>query len=277
MTPEASHASLTIFVIVLAIVVVMWTVVLFVRREQRRKLYTAPFPDAWIDILKRNLPPYPALSAEEQLRLHGTINVLLGMTHFEGCGELELTDEIRVTIAAHACMLLLNRTAAVYPGLRTILVYPSTYVAGKKGLFTNESPGSVRLGESWNSGVVVLAWNSVKGGATNFDDGHNVTLHEFAHQLDQADGEADGAPGLEDRSSYRTWAKVLSREYKALRKRSKKGRRTVMDSYGATNPAEFFAVATETFFEKPKQMKKKHAELYEELKQYYKTDPLNWE
>ena len=190
---------------------------------------------------------------------------------FEGCGGLELTDEMRVLIAAQACLLLLNRPAAVYPRLKTILVYPSTYVAGGQ-----DQPKSVRLGESWGAGVVVLAWNSVKGGATNFNDGQNVTLHEFAHQLDQADGAADGAPDLASRSAYRTWAQVLSREYQTLRKWKKKGRRTVLNKYGATNPAEFFAVATETFFEKPRQMKKKHPELYEELKRYYRTEPLDW-
>jgi Mlc titration factor MtfA (ptsG expression regulator) len=254
-----------------------WGMLQVARREQRRKCYAAPFPDDWVEILNRNLPPYAALSGEERQRLHGTIQVLLGTKHFEGCGGLELTDEIRVTIAAHACMLLLNRNTAVYPRLKTVLVYPSTYIAGKKGLFNDEKPDSVRLGESWTSGVVVLAWNSVKGGAVNFDDGQNVTVHEFAHQLDQEDGTADGAPTLEDRSSYRSWARVLAGEYKALCKRTRKGRRTVMNPYGATNPAEFFAVATETFFEKPQQMQKKHAELYEELKRYYKTDPLTWE
>jgi Mlc titration factor MtfA (ptsG expression regulator) len=101
-----------------------------------------------------------------------------------------------------------------------------------------------------------------------------VVLHEFSHQLDQEDGVADGAPILEHRASYVTWARVLGEEYEALRK--KRRRKTVMRKYGATNPAEFFAVATEAFFEKPKQMKKKHPELYDELRDYYKLDPLGW-
>jgi Mlc titration factor MtfA (ptsG expression regulator) len=242
------------------------------RNARRREWLAAPFPDAWAAILETTLPPYPALSNDERRRLHGTINVFLGEKHFEGCGGLELTDEMRVTIAAQACMLLLNRPAPVYPKLRTVLVYPSTYVADRE-----DGGTSVRLGESWNLGVVVLAWNSVKGGAANFSDGHNVTLHEFAHQLDQEDGAGDGAPILETRSAYRTWAEVLTREYRALRKQVSKGRRTVMDRYGATNPAEFFAVATETFFEKPRQLQKKHPELYDELKGYYHTDPLAWD
>jgi len=258
-------------------VVAVWVMRLRARRARRRRLLAAPFPDAWARVLGRNLPPYAALSREERQRLHGTVNVLLDEKRFEGCGGLELTDEIRVTIAAQACMLLLNRSDAVYQRLSTVLVYPSTYVASGKGLFGEDEQESVRLGESWRTGVVVLAWDSVKGGAANFNDGRNVTLHEFAHQLDQEDGVADGAPLLESRSAYRTWARVLSREYEALRGRAERGRRTVINEYGATDPAEFFAVATETFFEKPRQLHRKHPKLYEELKHYYRTDPLAWE
>ena len=181
-----------------------------------------------------------------------------------------MTDEIKVTIAAQASMLLLNRRPTYFPKLRTILVYPHTYVAKQNGR------DSVRLGESWQNGPVVLTWDSVKGGARNVRDGKNVVLHEFSHQLDQEDGSADGAPILESRSCYATWARVLSAEYDRLRAKKKKFRRSVLNKYGATNPAEFFAVATEAFFEKAKQMKKKNPELYEELKTYYKLDPLEW-
>lgn len=241
------------------------------RRARRRRLLTAPFPTAWREVLEHSLPPYPLLTDQERDRLHGTIRVFLDEKRFEGCGGLDLTDEMRVTIAAQACLLLLNRPVPVYPKLRTVLVYPDTFVAKDQG-----GNRSARLGESWGLGVVVLAWNSVRGGAANFDDGANVTLHEFAHQLDQEDGAADGAPLLETRSAYRTWARILSREYKALQRRATKGRRSVMDAYGATNPAEFFAVATETFFEKPQQLLNKHPDLYGELKAYYRTDPQQW-
>lgn len=196
--------------------------------------------------------------------------------NFEGCGGLTLDEEIKITIAAQACMLLLNRKSKCYPRLQTILVYPSTYVAGKKGLFSQEDNESVRLGESWNTGVIVLAWDSVRKGGVNFDDGHNVTLHEFAHQLDQEDGSADGAPILGRMSAYSAWATVLSKEYEELKLKKEKGRKSLMDKYGATNPAEFFAVATETFFEKPEQLKEKHPELYDELHSFYNVNPENW-
>ena len=124
--------------------------------------------------------------------------------------------------------------------------------------------------------MVVLSWHDVVHGAACVRDGQNLVLHEFAHQLDQEDGSADGAPILEERSHYLAWARVLSEEYEDLQEAAEKRRKTVLDKYGATNPAEFFAVATECFFEKPRQLSRKHPELYEELKRYYRQDPLEF-
>lgn len=248
------------------------------RRARRKHLLTTPFPQAWIEVIQKNVPLYNRLPDSLKEQLHGLVHVFLAEKDFEGCGGLEITEEIKVTIAAQACMLLLNRKTTYFPKLHTILVYPHTYVAK-----TISSDGririddqSVRLGESWQNGPVVLSWNSVTGGTMNVSDAQNVVLHEFAHQLDQEDGAADGAPILERRSRYAEWARVLSAEYEALQKKKKKRRRSVMNKYGATNPAEFFAVVTETFFEKPRQMKKKHPDLYEELRDYYKLDPVEW-
>ncbi len=248
------------------------------RRARRRRLLALPFPETWRQIVERNVPLYHRLPETLQQQLHGFIHIFLHEKRFDGCAGQEIDDEIRVTIAAQACMLLLNRKTTYFPKLRTILVYPHTYVAK-----TLSSDGrvrvdrdSVRLGESWQNGPVVLAWDSVTGGTSNITDARNVVLHEFAHQLDQEDGVADGAPILERRSAYVAWARVLGQEYATLQKSKKARRRSVMNKYGATNPAEFFAVATETFFEKPKQMQKRHPELYDELRDYYQLDPLEW-
>jgi Mlc titration factor MtfA (ptsG expression regulator) len=216
------------------------------------------------------------MSETHKMQLFGYMQIFLAEKKFEGCGGLELTEEIEVTIAAQASMLLLGRDSKVYPRLKTILVYPHTYQGGRKGLFGGDNGAGARLGESWESGVVVLAWDSVKGGARNFEDGHNVTFHEFAHQLDQEDGAADGAPILAERSAYATWARVFNHEYEALVELTERGKTDTMDRYGATNPAEFFAVATETFYEKPRQLKARHPKLYEELQYYYKADPTDW-
>ncbi len=226
---------------------VVWAIKFFVsarRQQKRRALLSTPFPSEWAAILKRNLPPYQKISPQLQQQLHDYIRIFISEKSFEGCGGLTLTDEIKVTIAAQACLLLEE---------------------------------SVRLGESWQHGTVVLAWDSVKRGALNYQDGHNVVMHEFAHQLDQEDGSADGAPILEMLSAYSAWSRTFSEEYEVLQNKALKGRKSVMDKYGATNPAEFFAVATETFFEKPAQLKKKHPELYQELQGFYKVDPAEWE
>jgi len=248
------------------------------KRLHRRHVRSRPFPDTWREILERNVPAYSMLSEDLRRQLHGLVNVFVDEKRFEGCGGLEVTDEIKVTIAAQACMLLLNRQTRIYPTLSAVLVYPEAYrartlVAVGGQLAETES---VRLGESWSRGAVVLAWDDVLSGVRDFRDGHNVVLHEFAHQLDQENGHSDGAPILEQRSSYVTWARVLGNEYKRLRDRVARHRRTLLDGYGATAPAEFFAVATETFFEKAAQMQDKRPELYEELKAYYNLDPAAW-
>jgi Mlc titration factor MtfA (ptsG expression regulator) len=246
------------------------------KRRRRERLKAAPFPPEWEQIIHKNVPLYDRLSEADRREVQGHINVFLAEKHFEGCGGLTLTDEIKVTIAAQACLLLLHRDTNYYRRLVTILVYPSAYTA--KGVeplgggFVLEGEEG-RLGEAWTDGVVVLSWDDVRAGASDIKDGHNVVLHEFAHQLDQEDGVADGAPILDHGSRYVAWARVLGTEYEQLRQSSRKGKKSVLDRYGATKPAEFFAVATECFFEKPTQMKRKHPELYEELKDYYQQDP----
>ena len=257
-------------------IVIAWSIYRHAaRRARRAKLLTQPIPPQWQAILEKNIPLYARLPEELKTQLQGLINVFLAEKTFEGCSGQEITDQVRVTIAAQACLLLLNRPTRYYPKLKTVYVYPSSYVASE--LKTNGLIGpQARQGESWQNGPVVLAWNSVTGGAQNITDGQNVVFHEFSHRLDQEDGNADGAPILESRNCYGSWAVVLSTEYKALQSKAKKYRRSVLRRYGATHPAEFFAVATEAFFEKPKQMKKRHPDLYDELKQYYKVDPIEW-
>jgi Mlc titration factor MtfA (ptsG expression regulator) len=248
----------------------------YFKRRRRERLKAAPFPPEWDRILRKNVPLYGRLGEADRKELQGHIEVFLAEKHFEGCGGLALSDEIKVTIAAQACLLLLHRETDVYHRLITILVYPHAYVARSLepigGGVVLEGT-TARLGEAWTDGVVVLSWDDVRAGAADIHDGHNVVLHEFAHQLDQEAGAADGAPVLEHRSQYVTWARTLGAEYERLRQDAASGRRSVLDEYGATNPAEFFAVATECFFEKPISLRRKHPELYEELKRFYRQDP----
>lgn len=248
----------------------------FFKRRRRDRLRAAPFPAAWLEIIEKNFPFYRGLPEADRRELQGHIRVFLAEKTFEGCGGLEITEEIRVTVAAQACLLLLHRETDYYPRLYSILVYPGAYmvraVESLGGGFVLEGDQG-RLGEAWRDGVVVLAWDAVQAGAADMGDGENLVLHEFAHQLDHEDGSGDGAPILPRRSRYVAWARVLGAEYERLRQDSRRGRKSVLDEYGATKPAEFFAVATECFFEKPAQMRKKHPELYEELKEFYQQDP----
>jgi Mlc titration factor MtfA (ptsG expression regulator) len=262
-----------------ALVLAGMAAAVLVPRHRLKRAIEAPFPQEWVEIVERNIQVYRNLPGDLRQQLRRLIKQFLHQKHFTGAAGLEITDEIRVTIAAEACMLLLNRHTGVYPSLKYIIVYPAAFVVdrpqggidgtvqhGRKGL----------LGESWSNGKVILAWDHVLHGSRNFADGQNVVLHEFAHQLDSASGSTNGAPILTGDNCLRTWAATLSGEFEDLQHDAWRGRRSIMDHYGATSPAEFFAVATETFFEKPVQMRKHHAELFEVLKCYYRVDPVEW-
>jgi MtfA peptidase len=249
----------------------------FWTKRRRAELRGRPLSPAFRGIVERNVPYVRRLCEADQRELEGLVHVFLDEKSFEGCGGLVIDDEIRVTIAAQACVLLLHRENDMYPNLDAILVYPGAYRATtrrEEGGVVIESEG-VRLGESWTRGTVVLAWDSVRRGAARPGDGHNVVMHEFAHQLDGEDGSMDGAPDLGDGSSYRAWAAALGAEYNELIERLHAGLSSDIDAYGATNPCEFFAVVTELFFERPASLKKRHPELYAELRGFYDQDPAS--
>jgi MtfA peptidase len=242
------------------------------RRAELRKEALSPSERA---IVAKNVPYAAKLDESDRNELEGLVRVFLAEKSFEGCGGLELTEEMKVTIAAQACLLLLHRENDMYPGVEAILVYPGAYRAPTtraEGGIVIESE-QARLGESWTRGVVVLAWDHVKSGAGQPADGQNVVLHEFAHQLDAENGATDGAPDLGARARYTSWAHVLGDEFAALSRKLHEGLRSDIDPYGATNPAEFFAVVTEMFFEKPRPMKQRHPALYGELAAFYQQDP----
>ena len=252
----------------------------FGRRRKREKIRSQPFPPEWLAIIERNIPLFSRLPPADRNELLGHVQVFIDEKYFEGCGGLELTDEIRVTIAAQACVLLLHRDTDYYPRVTSILVYPSTYVAQETrsvGGGVWEEGDEVRLGHTHESmGVIVLAWDAALHGSRIWDDGPNVVLHEFAHQLDFENARTDGTPLLESPQQYISWARVLGAEYDELRHIDATGGSSFLDTYGATNPAEFFAVVTEMFFEKPIELRLRHPELYEELRQFYKQDPAEF-
>ena len=267
---------LGLITIVIIALIWLWPTI---KQFRRQKIKDRPFPLPWENIIQQNLPIYRHLAPPLKKRLQGHIKVMLAEKQFVGCRGLSITEEMKLTIAAIASLLLLNERGEYYPKLYSILVYPSAYVAKQTKPISNyvvQESKVVRLGESWSRDRVVLSWSQIKYDTKNWQDGHNVILHEFAHQLDSESGTANGVPILELQSDYVTWAKVFTREYQQLISQVQQGTQTVMDAYGTTNPAEFFAVATETFFEKPKPMAQRHPDLYHQLKQYYKLDPVEW-
>jgi MtfA peptidase len=249
------------------------------RRYCRRRIMAQPFPPAWRDIIKRRLPYFRALPTDLQLQLKRHIQVFIAEKQFIGCDGLDVNDDMRVTIAAQACLLLLNRPDYYYPKLRQILLYPSAFVvsgqnADAAGVIHAQQ--HVLSGESWGLGKVVLSWVDTLEGAANPCDGRNVVIHEFAHQLDQEKGVASGAPLLAHSSDYQQWSSVLAAEFASLQHKAHLGQSSLFDYYGATNPAEFFAVVSEVFFEQPQQLSQQHPALYQQLSRFYRLNPLSW-
>jgi MtfA peptidase len=222
-----------------------------------------PFPERWRDILARDVPFYARLSAADRERLEHKLKVFARTKHFAGAGGMEIDDRVKVVIAASAARLVLNLASEHYSRLKEIVVYPDAY--------QHPDRDGVILGEVNSFGTMVLSWQAVLDGLANTDDGKNTAFHEFAHALDLADGNFNGTPVLATRCAYAPWAQVMTRYYDKLQEGRRKPR--VLDEYGATNEAEFFAVATEAFFEKPRQLRSKKPELYELLADYYQTDP----
>lgn len=245
------------------------------RKRRRRRLMETPLAPERVAILERNAPVWRRLPEEDRRELAGLVQIFLAEKSFEGCDGLEITDEIRLTIAAHACVLLLHRETDVYPYLHSILVYPRAFVAplrehGPDGVVIEED--EERDGESWDTGALILSWEDCLESVAAPRDGYNVMLHEFAHQLDDEAGIADGAPRL-DKALAADWFGVFEREFEALGKRADKRIPTLLDWYGSESPAEFFAVLTETFFENPADLKARHPELYHLLERFYRQDP----
>lgn len=248
--------------------------------RRRKKLTRVPFPSLWEGIIHRNVAHYCMLEDAQRAQLRALIQVFIVEKNWEGAGGLELTDEIRVTISAQACLLLLGLPHDYYRNVKSIIVYPSTVVPPprKPGFFENTitpvEPAHPIIGQAVLQGPVIIIWDAALHGGRNPESGHNVIYHEFAHKLDMLDGAADGTPPLRDRTEYKDWVLICSREYLRLKHDTEKGRKTFLNDYGATNEAEFFAVATEQFFDQPRLMIQHTPDLYRVLKEYYRQDPF---
>jgi Mlc titration factor MtfA (ptsG expression regulator) len=247
----------------------------WLRNRRRRRLIAQPFPDSWHNYLRKNVAHYQYLTEPEQAKLRDDLRIFIAEKYWEGCGGLTMTDEIKVTIAAQVCLLVLGLKHKYFERVQSILVYPRAYRdpgehVGPDGLI-HPDPG--RLGEAHYRGPVILSWADVLEESRYPEFGQNVVYHEFAHQLDMLDGLIDGTPPLETREQYRQWRDVMTAEYRQLIDDAQHGRATLIDTYGTKNEGEFFAVATECFFVKPVQMAQDHPQLYDLLRRYYHQDP----
>lgn len=258
--------------------VALWAAWSLLRRRRRDALYGRAPPPEHVAVMERNVPLYRALPPDRRRVLGGLVNIFLDDKQFVGCDGLAVTEEMRVTVAGNACLLLLGATRRTFPGFRTILMYPDSFVTEQTSYdgFVETRERSVRSGESWQRGPVVLAWSDIEEDLEYAGDGRNVILHEFAHKLDEENDQMDGLPILPDRSQHAEWRAVLSREYEALVRHAESGRHSTLDPYGAESPAEFFAVATEAFFEMPATLRQRLPDLYDQLRRYYNLDPAEW-
>ena len=248
-------------------------------RRRRARLMEQPWPPAWEAQLRANFGAWALLDDDARQRLRGIVQVLLAEKRWQGCGGLELTDRVRLLVAAQAGLLLLGIEHDYYRNVAEILVYPDAY----RGADAQRLPGGVvsdeavtRLGEAWVHGPVVLSWRASLGGGRDPRDGRNVVYHEFAHKLDMLDGSADGVPPLEGPAAYQRWYRAMMEQYQTLQLEVEHGRKGLLRPYGATAPEEFFAVAAEAFFEQGRRLERQAPELYAVLRGYFHQDPARW-
>lgn len=248
----------------------------FIRRSLIRR---RSFPESWQNVLDSRVPYYKFLPEvlKNELRTH--MMVILNEKNFEGCGGLDLTEEKKAIIAAYATILILGEPAGYYPSLQAILVYPDDYIApvheeDASGIMTEGM--EPRSGESWDLGSIVLSWNDIQQDISNPGSGKNLIFHEFSHQLDDRYGITSGIDNDGNVLTSSEEDEILAKHFRHLRRAVNRRQQTLLDPYGATNPAEFFAVATECFFENAHNLNKQHPQLYHLLKAFYNIDPVSY-
>lgn len=267
-----------VYVIGFLVALAVW---IGVRRIQKARLTRELLAQRLTDAERKRveeLVPLVAKLPEDLRAVHeGKMCLFLHQVDFYAKNGLELTDDMQLSVAAQACLLVVNRNQW-YKYLRTVLLYPSAFKSksqSREGMIVTERE-TVRIGESWSKGPVILSWNHSHQGGVNDEDGHNVVLHEFAHQFDDLSGVTDGTPVLAKGQSYADWMAVFKERFAWHLQNVEAGRATFLDPYGATNPEEFFAVAVEVFFEKPEGLKEHEPQIYDHLVQVFQLDPVTW-
>lgn len=268
---------MTVFLILLLVATGAFAFRYWSKQQLRTTLLEKALSDDQRAIVKDQVPLTRKLPLELNGKLEGKINVFLNQVEFIGCNGLEVSEEMRISIAAQACLLVVNNDTW-YDHLSTVLIYPGAFKSRQtehNGYVVTERE-TVRTGESWSRGPVILSWAHAKQGAITEDDGHNVVFHEFAHQIDDLSGHTDGAPNLSRDQSFADWKHVFNTAYQSHVQHVQAGEKAVFDAYGAEGHEEFFAVAVEVFFEKPKVLKHREPAVYEQLSMFFQLDPATW-
>lgn len=247
------------------------------RKQARATLLATPLSEHQRAVIEAMVPIVRRLPPDLRDRLQGKVNLFLDQVDFIGCDDLEVTEEMQLSIAAQACILVVN-SDMWYDNLTTILIYPNAFKSQQRrhsGYVVTEQE-IVRTGESWGRGPVILSWAHSKQGARDDHDGHNVVFHEFAHQIDDLSGGTNGVPLLAEGQTFAEWERVFLTAFEAHVHAVESGRRTVIDPYGAEGHEEFFAVSVEVFFERPQALKHENPEVYEQLSKLFRLDPVAW-
>ncbi len=249
----------------------------YARLRRRKQLLAAPLTSKQREIIERLVPLVGRLPAPLRSALEGKVNLFLDQITFRGQNGLEVSEEMQLSIAAQACLLIVN-SPLWYDTLRNVLIYPSAFLTHRDthdGNFVHEGRHAT-LGESWTRGPVILSWDDALHGGLDAEDGHNVVIHEFAHQLDSLSGHTNGIPILRKGQAYSGWEAAMLEAYSDHIRRLERGERTLIDPYGATNHEEFLAEAIVTFFERPQALQREEPALYAQLAELLALDPARW-
>jgi len=245
------------------------------KNSRRKKTLAAPWPEPWSLHLNRNVRLSWNLAEHEMERLQRVVKIFVAEKNWEGCEGINVTEEMKVTVAAQAALMLLGVADFYFDNVKSILMFPKAFVRQvTDGAISKDSH---RAGEAWQGGPIILSWRDTLSGGRNEHDGRNLVIHEFAHALDGLDGEMGGDLMFDDEATSARWKRVLDNEFAELERCKQQRISTLLDHYGATNKAEFFAVSSETFFEQPRMLQQQHPQLFELLSVYYRVDPRKWQ
>lgn len=248
-------------------------------KRRRRQILAQPFPPAWEETLRRGVRHYRHLPVEQRERVRQIVPVMLAEKEWAPAGAFQLTEDMRLAIAGQAAVMVSGSPEPFFfDRLQTIVVHDRAIrFTPRQSAGNPHLPASGALeGVAWQFGPVLVSWGAFERERRGFDPGHNVVLHEFAHHLDGLDGHMDGSPPLDTKADEKRWYAVTESEFLRLVGQAHRDEATLLDHYGATNRAEFFAVSTECFFELPHELRERHRGLYDVLLAFYRQDPAMW-